>query len=59
MGRHVTLKKCFFRVRAESVVFVIFLPTLVSDQQHLHGQQVDENHALVLLTGAMTVMERV
>lgn len=41
------------------MVFVIFLPILVSDQQHLHRQQVDENHPLVLLTGGMTVMERV
>lgn len=31
----------------------------VSDQQHLDGQQVDENHPLVLLTGAMAVVEGV
>lgn len=30
-----------------------------SDQQHLDGQQVDEDHPLVLLTGTMTVVEGV
>ena len=32
-------------------------PRRVSHQQHLDRQQVDENHPLVLLTGAMTVVE--
>ncbi len=31
----------------------------VSNQQHLDGQQVDENHPLVLLTGTMAVVEGV
>ena len=30
---------------------------VVAHQQHLDGQQVDEDHALVLLAGAVAVLE--
>lgn len=30
----------------------------ITHKQHLHGQQVDQDHPLVLLAGAMAVLKR-